>query len=140
MMTLRSPGSFEQQRVDFDVRQDALAVLADAFGNKLLDPQAKHAAALLREEAELVASLQVVVVQESRQADGRVVDGVLAASALGLKGVRHELFQVDADKRGGQQAEHGQRAEAAADGGFAGEYGSPTLFASLLLQLGAGTW
>ena len=128
----------EQQRVDLDVGQDALAVLADALGDQLLDPQAEHAAALLREEAELVATLHVVVVQEGSQADGRVVDGVLAAGALRLDGVLHELLQVDAHERGGQQAEHGHGAEAAAHGGLAGEHRGPALLASLLLELGAG--
>ena len=112
----------EQQGVHLDVGQNALAVLAQALGHQLLDPQTQNAAALLREERELVASLQVVVVQKRCQADGRVVDGVLAALALGVDGVRHELFQVDAHERRRQQAEHGQRGEAPAHGGLAGEH------------------
>ena len=128
----------EQQGVHLDVGQNALAVLAQALGHQLLDPQTQNAAALLREERELVASLQVVVVQKRCQADGRVVDGVLAALALGVDGVRHELFQVDAHERRRQQAEHGQRGEAPAHGGLAGEHRGPPFFARLALKHGAG--
>ena len=46
----------EQQGVHLDVGQNALAVLAQALGHQLLDPQTQNAAALLREERELVAS------------------------------------------------------------------------------------
>ena len=128
----------EQQRIHLDVRQDALAVLTQAFGHELLDPQTQHAAALLREERELVAALQVVVVQKRGQADGRVVDGVLAALALGVHRMLHELVQIDAHKRSRQQAEHRQRGEPPAHGRLAGEHRAPTLFASLTFQVGAG--
>ena len=56
--------ALQHQRVNLNVRQDALALFAQAFGHQLLNPQAQYAAAFRREERELVASLQVVVVEE----------------------------------------------------------------------------
>ncbi len=41
--------------------------LTEAFGDELLDPKAKHASAFRREEVELVAAVQVVVIQEAGQ-------------------------------------------------------------------------
>ena len=109
----------EQKRVDLDVRQDALAELAEALGHELLDPQAEHAAALLREERELVAAHEVIVVEERRQPDRRVVDGVFAALLFSLDRVLEERVEVDACERRRQKTEHRKRREAAAHGRLA---------------------
>ena len=77
----------KKQRVELDVRQNAYTLLAEAFGDKLLNPKAKYAPAFRREEAEFVAAVQVAVVQEAGQRNGGVVDGVFAADALGVFGV-----------------------------------------------------
>ena len=126
-----APVDVERQGVDLDVGQDALAFLAQAFGHELLDPQAQNAPALGGEEAELIASCLVVVEQESRQLNGRVVDGVLAALELGVSRMRHELAQIDAGKRRGHEPEHGKRAETPAHRGLSVEHGQPALFAGL---------
>ena len=127
----------EQERIDLDVRQDALPLLAKRLGDELLDPKAQDAPALRREERELVAALKVVVVEERGEVDRRVVDGVLAAALFGVLRVGDELLQVDAGKCCGQKAEDRQRGEAPANGGLAVEDGQPTLFVRLALELRA---
>ena len=77
-----------RERVDLDVGQDACSVLAQAFGHKLLDPQAQNATTFLRQERELVPARPVVVIEERRKADCGIVDAILAALELGLDGVQ----------------------------------------------------
>ena len=113
----------EQERIDLDVRQDALPLLAERFGDELLNPKAQDAPALRREERKLVAPLEVVVIKERGEVDRRVVDGVLAAALFSILRVGGELLQVDADKRRGQKTEDRQRREAPADSGLAVEDG-----------------
>ena len=127
----------EQKRVDLDVRQDALPLLAKRLGDELLDPKAQDAPALRREERELVAALEIVVVKKRGEVDRRVVDGVLAAALFGVLRVGDELLQVDASECCGQKAEDRQRGEAPADGGLAVEDGQPALFVRLALELRA---
>ena len=100
--------------------------------------QRLHAPALRREEAELVAAVQVVVVQEACQRDGRVVDRVFAAHALGIFGVAQKAAQVDADERSAYQAEYRKRAEATANGRLAKEACAPAFIMGALLQVAAG--
>ena len=69
----------KQKRVDFDVRKDTLAFFADALGDKLLDPQTQNAPALRRQEAELIAPVDVVAIEERRQGDSGIVNRILAA-------------------------------------------------------------
>ena len=128
----------KKQRVEFDVRQDSYTLLTEAFGDELLNPKAKHASTFRREETELVAAVQVVVIQEAGQCNGGVVDGVFAADAFGVFGVAQKTAQVDADERGGYQAEYRKRAEAAANGRLAKEACAPTFVVGALLQVAAG--
>ena len=66
----------KQQRVDLDVRQDALAVLPQRFSHQLSDPQAQYAP-LGRRKRELVATLQVVVERNA----ARLMAGLSMASS-----------------------------------------------------------
>ena len=121
----------KQQRVDLDVRQDALAVLPQRFSHQLFDPQAQYAPTLGSEERELVATLQVVVVEECRQVDGRVIDGVLRTGLLSRASVSHERFHVDTRERRRHQSEHRERREPAAHRGLAGKHRTPAFLACL---------
>ena len=125
----------EQQRVDLDVRQNALTVLAQRLGHQLLDPQAQHAPALGGEERELVAALQVIVVEERRQVDGRVVDGVFRTGLLGLAGVGHEGLHIDTRERRRHQPEYRESRETASHRGLTGEHGAPALLAGLAIEV-----
>ena len=128
----------KKQRVELDVRQDSYTLLTEAFGDELLNPKAKHASAFRREETELVAAVQIVVIQEAGQCNGGVVDGVFAADAFGIFGVTQKAAQVDADECSGHQAEYRKRAEAAANGRLAEEACAPTFVVGALLQVTAG--
>ena len=128
----------KKQRVELDVRQNAHTLLAEAFGDKLLNPKAKHAPAFRREEAEFVAAVQVIVIQETGQRNGGVVDGVFAADALGVFGVAQKTAQVDANERGGHEPECRKRAEASANSGLAKEACTPAFVVCALLQVAAG--
>ncbi len=101
------------------------------FPSELLDPQAQHAPALGGEERELVAALQVIVVEERRQVDGRVIDGVLRTGLLGRASVGHERFHVDTCERRRHQPEHRERREPAAHRGLAGKHRTPAFLACL---------
>lgn len=107
------------------------------LGHQLLDPQTQNAAALLREERELVASLQVVV---AKTMPGRW-PGRWRPRCTGARSSASMACAMNLPGRCPRappaQAEHGQRGEAPAHGGLA-ENTAAHPSSRLALKHGAG--
>ena len=128
----------EQVDVDFDVRHDALAVLAEALCDELLHPQAEDAPRLGRDVGEAVGRGRGEVRdEEARELHGGVVQAVLGAHALHLCGAGHHVAHVQAAQGRRHQAEDRQRREAPAHGGLAEEHAAEGALAGELLQVAA---
>jgi len=92
-------------------RQDPAPLLARALGDELLGPQAEAGDRLRDNEGQLVAAPQGELAERQTEPQARVrVRGIKAlAGLLGHAGSIEQRGELDADQRGGDQAEVRQR-------------------------------
>ena len=124
----------QKQRINLDVRQNALAVFAQALGHQLLNPQTQNAAALGCEERELVAIVAVVVVQERCQLNCGIVQVIGAAHLFGNARLFHKRVQTNAHQRRWKQAENRKRRVTTTHGRLAVQNVAPVFLVRLLCQ------
>jgi hypothetical protein len=120
-------------------RQDARALLAGRFGHQLLGPEPERRQGRIGDERELVAAAERELSEHEAEPQARAgfrALGFLAVLHRHLRAVEHRV-EVDAEQRGGHEAEVRQGAVAAADLGVVAERAPEVVFLGDVEQAGA---